>query len=51
MIFDTEAYALAWKARVLAVAGGERPSMPPRGGVSDDERLLLHLWLNCSEAP
>ncbi len=45
--FDTEEEALRWADRVLATATGDEPSMPPRGGVSDDDRYRLEVWLSC----
>jgi uncharacterized membrane protein len=45
--FDTEEQALAWADAILATAGGEAPRMPPEGGVSDDDRQRLEIWLNC----
>lgn len=33
---------------VLAVAGGEDPSMPPQGGTTDADRERLYVWLTCA---
>jgi uncharacterized membrane protein len=45
--FDTEAEAWALADRILARATGPEPTMPPAGGVSDDDRYLLEVWLTC----
>lgn len=45
--FDTEAEALAWSDRILARAAGDAATMPPQGGVSNDDRTLLGIWLGC----
>lgn len=47
--FDEEAEVLKWEARILARATGESPSMPPGGGVSPEDRLLLEISLVCWE--
>ena len=47
VVFDTEAQAIALADAILASATGPAPTMPPRGGVTDDDRLLLELWLTC----
>lgn len=46
VVFDTEGDVQAWAARVheRAVVLGD---MPPLGGVTDDDRQLLDLWLTC----
>jgi hypothetical protein len=46
--FDTVDEAWAWDARILSRSTGEAPTMPPLGGVSDDDRLLLEIWLRCA---
>lgn len=46
--FDTVEEAWAWSERILARATGESPTMPPMGGVSDDDRQLLAWWLGCA---
>ncbi len=45
--FDTEEQVLDQAAAILAVATGEEPTMPPGGGVSEDDRYLLEVWLRC----
>ena len=50
--FDTEADVWTHRDAILAAATGTEPRMPPRGGVSDDDRQLLTIWLTCwLEAP
>ena len=43
--FDTEAEVEAWADAILARAAGPDADMPPRGGVSEDDRVLLERWL------
>jgi uncharacterized membrane protein len=45
--FDSEADVAVWGDRMLTMATGEEPLMPPQGGVSDDDRYLLEVWLTC----
>lgn len=45
--FDTEEEVWAMADRILARAAGDAPTMPPQGGVSDDDRFLLEVWLTC----
>ena len=47
VVFDTEADAALFAGSILAAATGEDPSMPPEGGVSDDNRYFLEAWLTC----
>ncbi len=47
VIFDTEADVIANEDRIRARALGDSPTMPPEGGVPDEERALLELWLDC----
>ncbi len=35
---------------ILIFSTGEDPEMPPEGGVDEDERHLLEVWLRCWEA-
>ena len=46
--FDTVEQAWAWADRILARSTGESPTMPPRGGVSADDRTRLAWWLRCA---
>ena len=48
--FDTAAQAWAWRDRILARATGAAPTMPPQGGVTDDDRTRLYWWLGCGVA-
>ena len=45
--FDSEADALSTADRILARSTGPEPTMPPSGGVSEDDRYLLEVWLTC----
>lgn len=42
---ESDALALADRVRARVI---EEPSMPPGGGISDDERALLAAWLDCA---
>jgi uncharacterized membrane protein len=45
--FDAEEDVWRWAPQVLHAVAGEPPTMPPQGGVSDDDRYLLEVWLTC----
>lgn len=47
--FDTREATLAAADRVLARATGDAPTMPPMGGVLDEDRERLLIWLTCWE--
>lgn len=47
--FDTVDEVWTWSNVILSVATGDAPTMPPRGGVSDDDRTRLSWWLVCAE--
>lgn len=47
VVFDTLADVQAERDAILDAATGDDPSMPPQGGVSDDDRLRLEIWLTC----
>jgi uncharacterized membrane protein len=47
VLFDTEEQVWALADRILARAVGEAPTMPPQGGVSEDDIYLLEVWLTC----
>jgi uncharacterized membrane protein len=49
VVFDTVDQVWAVADLVLAVCTGEAPSMPPQGGVTDDDRARLQWWLSCGE--
>ncbi len=49
VVFDTREETLAQADAILAVATGPAPTMPPQGGVTDDDRTLLSYWLTCWE--
>lgn len=45
--FDTQEDITHWRERILMVAAGSQPTMPPAGGPPDEERALLAEWLGC----
>ncbi len=45
--FDTEEQSWAWADRILARAAADDATMPPQGGVEEDDRYLLEVWLTC----
>jgi uncharacterized membrane protein len=45
--FDTEADVALHVDLMLDRATGEAPTMPPQGGVTEDDRQLLEIWLRC----
>jgi uncharacterized membrane protein len=45
--FDTEEDVWGWAPQILDLATGEAPAMPPQGGVDEDDRFLLEVWLTC----
>ena len=47
--FGDKATALGLADAILSSATGDAPRMPPRGGVSDDDREKLDIWLQCWE--
>ncbi len=47
VVFDTPSEAWALAERILAVATGDKPTMPPNGGASEDDRTRLQWWLMC----
>lgn len=47
--FDTEAEALAWGERILAVSTGDDPTMPPGMPLPEEDRYRLEIWLSCGE--
>ena len=48
VIFDTVEDCWGFKERILARSTGDAPSMPPSGGVFEDDRTLLEVWLRCA---
>lgn len=44
--FDNEDEARAWRERLIVVIL-DTQSMPPAGGLSDEDRLLVESWLYC----
>ena len=47
VFFDSEEAAIAWSDRIYSTIF-EEGSMPPSGGVTNDDRILLEQWLECS---
>ncbi|MDQ3340048.1 MAG: hypothetical protein M4D80_33230 [Myxococcota bacterium] len=45
--FDTEADVLAYRERFRVRATGTKPTMPPAGGPTAEERALLAEWIDC----
>jgi len=45
--FDTEADVWPLAEQILLQATGDEPAMPPRGGVTEDDRYRLEVWLTC----
>jgi hypothetical protein len=45
--FDTESEVLQWRDVILGAATGDAPSMPPAGGVREEDRARLTVWLTC----
>ena len=46
VIFDTYEQVERWRESIARTVLKEE-SMPPSGGVTDEERVLLDLWLQC----
>lgn len=49
VVFDTLDDVLGQADRILARSVGDDATMPPSGGVSEDDRYLLEVWLTCWE--
>lgn len=49
VVFDTHNDVKTWRERMLDRATGDAPTMPPGGGVSEEDRALLEIWLTCYE--
>jgi len=45
--FDTLDEVHLWSMQILTTAGPTKPTMPPAGGPSPDERKTLEAWINC----
>ena len=48
VVFDTEEETLAWSDRILDRVASDTPTMPPQGGVTDDDREFVDVWLSCA---
>lgn len=46
--FDTKEDCWRWKDRILARSAGDDATMPPNGGVTEDDRIRLRWWLECA---
>ena len=46
--FDNRTLALEWQERIAATIL-EEGSMPPSGGITDEEMILLEQWIECGE--
>ena len=46
--FDSLEDVWLWRDRIIDRCDLDAPTMPPRGGVTDDELLMLHWWLKCA---
>jgi uncharacterized membrane protein len=46
--FDTADDVWRQASRVLARAASDPPSMPPAGGISEEDQASLKLWLLCA---
>jgi len=49
IFFDDRDAALAHAERILARSAGLEPTMPPSGGVDENDRYKLEVWLTCWE--
>lgn len=47
VVFDTLADVVAQADAIRAAATGAEPSMPPQGGVDEQDREKLAIWLDC----
>jgi len=47
VVFDTEEDVWSVAPVILEIATGEDSLMPPRGGVTDEDRYRLEVWLTC----
>ena len=47
VVFDNEEDCIDQAGRILARSIGPNPTMPPSGGVIEDDLYLLEVWLTC----
>jgi uncharacterized membrane protein len=47
IVFDTPKDVGKHRAAILAAVGADVPTMPPAGGVLDQDRARLRIWLGC----
>ena len=45
--FDGDGDLVVWAERIKIRAAGTKPTMPPAGGPSEEERALLAEWIEC----
>ncbi len=46
--FDTVEEAWSFAPRILARSLSDPPGMPPEGGTTADDLMLLEIWLTCA---
>ncbi len=49
VVFDSYEDTMASAGRVLARVLAEQDTMPPLGGVAEDDKVMLEYWLVCHE--
>ncbi|GDX78697.1 hypothetical protein LBMAG42_05080 [Deltaproteobacteria bacterium] len=49
VVFDTHTDVITFRSRILAVTAPDTRTMPPSLALSDDDRHLLQVWLECWE--
>lgn len=49
VVFDSREEALSLAERILSRVTGDPPTMPPGGGVSEEDREKVTAWLECFE--
>ena len=47
IVFDSLSDVVSQSSLILGVATGDDPSMPPQGGVDEEDREKLEIWLTC----
>ena len=46
--FDNVDEVWGWQERILSRCELDSPTMPPRGGLTEDDLIMLHWWLKCA---
>ena len=49
VVFDSRGDVLVNAELILETVTAESPTMPPEGGISDEERGMVNVWLKCWE--